>query len=618
MGLRSRTSYFSLRQLLLGAIGLLAIVLGLLTAASGGTLAASNQAPSLAPCPSWDIMSTPNSPGGGNVLLGISVAAPNEVWAVGYSYTTDAFEPLAMRWDGTSWKIVPGPTPGPAGTNYFQDVVAFSATDVWASVSAGPNDKPIPNLVHWDGTRWTVAQLPAIDESGADFYAISGSGPNDVWAVGSVGCSQCKTERSIALHYNGVDWQVKPLSSSALADAYYGVSAFAPDYAWFAGYQYDEHRAVQPFVSYWNGSAMKEVEVLDEGGNSLYLHDITVIASNDVWAVGQAGTRNAQGYILHGSQVGFGKIAVPAVSAEGSILLSVDGSAWNDIWASGYFLASGQRRAWLLHYDGTSWTPAQFPDPGDGSSFYDVEVGANKDAYAAGFTALGISLVENYTDRCASPPATATNTPAPPTATPTPVAVVPIPGSNSRVFPETGRNVGGLFLDYWEQNGGLAQQGYPISEPAGEVSPLDKKPYTVQYFERAVFEYHPENQAPYNVLLSQLGTFQYKKKYPTGAPGQTANTDAGSVLFAETGHRVGGKFLEYWQKNGGLAQQGYPISDEFQEKSDLDGKTYTVQYFERAVFELHPENQAPYDVLLSQLGAFRYKDLYGPKAASTP
>ena len=70
---------------------------------------------------------------------------------------------------------------------------------------------------------------------------------------------------------------------------------------------------------------------------------------------------------------------------------------------------------------------------------------------------------------------------------------------------------------------------------------------------------------------------------------------------------MGGKFLDYWEQHGGLAQQGYPISDEFQEKSDLDGKTYTVQYFERAVFELHPENQAPYDVLLSQLGTSEYK-----------
>jgi hypothetical protein len=109
-----------------------------------------------------------------------------------------------------------------------------------------------------------------------------------------------------------------------------------------------------------------------------------------------------------------------------------------------------------------------------------------------------------------------------------------------------------------------------------------------------------------------LGTFQYRKKYPDGAPGQTPNMSAGSVLFGDTtGKRLGGKFLEYWRSHGGLAQQGYPISDEFQEKSDLNGKTYTVQYFVRAVFEMHPENQSPYDVVLSLLGKFRYDGKYG-------
>lgn len=196
-------------------------------------------------------------------------------------------------------------------------------------------------------------------------------------------------------------------------------------------------------------------------------------------------------------------------------------------------------------------------------------------------------------------------------STPPPPAL-PV-GAGSRAYAETGKTVSGLFLEYWDKSGGLPQQGYPISALMGEVSDLNGKPYAVQYFERAVFEFHPENPAPYNVLLSQLGTFQYKKKYPAGAPNQQPNTGPGSQLFPETGKRVGGPFLAYWQKNGGLQQQGYPISEEFMEKSDLDGKTYRVQYFERAVFELHPENPAPYDVLLSQLGTFQHKAKYEGK-----
>lgn len=84
----------------------------------------------------------------------------------------------------------------------------------------------------------------------------------------------------------------------------------------------------------------------------------------------------------------------------------------------------------------------------------------------------------------------------------------------------------------------------------------------------------------------------------------------GCQTFTQTGKTACGKFLQYWQSHGGLAQQGYPISGEFKEKSDLNGQTYTVQYFERAVFELHPENQPPNDVLLSQLGTFQFRQKY--------
>ncbi|HEY0069966.1 MAG TPA: cupredoxin domain-containing protein, partial [Chloroflexia bacterium] len=153
------------------------------------------------------------------------------------------------------------------------------------------------------------------------------------------------------------------------------------------------------------------------------------------------------------------------------------------------------------------------------------------------------------------------------------------PAHAASTFGETGKTLRGKFLQYWDAHGGLAQQGFPISEEMVEKSDTDGKFYTVQYFERAVFEAHPENQPPNDVLLSLLGGFLYEQKYPNGAPGQQPNTSTGSVLFKETGKRVGGRFLQYWQQNGGLAQQGYPLTDEFMEKSQLDGKTYRVQYF---------------------------------------
>src|SRR3954449_12403587 len=98
---------------------------------------------------------------------------------------------------------------------------------------------------------------------------------------------------------------------------------------------------------------------------------------------------------------------------------------------------------------------------------------------------------------------------------------------SSRFFPQTGKTVEGRFLDYWNSHGGVMQQGYPISDEMQEQSETDGRTYTVQYFERAVFELHPENAAPYDVLLSLIGASQYERKYPPGAPSQQPDTSAG-------------------------------------------------------------------------------------------
>jgi acetyl esterase/lipase len=92
------------------------------------------------------------------------------------------------------------------------------------------------------------------------------------------------------------------------------------------------------------------------------------------------------------------------------------------------------------------------------------------------------------------------------------------PASTPRTFPETGKTVRGTFMRYWSLNGGLAQFGYPISDEIQEASETDGKTYTVQYFERAVFEYHPENKPPYQVLLSPLGTLRYESRRDAAQP----------------------------------------------------------------------------------------------------
>lgn len=46
-----------------------------------------------------------------------------------------------------------------------------------------------------------------------------------------------------------------------------------------------------------------------------------------------------------------------------------------------------------------------------------------------------------------------------------------------------------------------------------------------------------------------------------------------SRTFPQPGKTVSGKYLEYWLIHGGPPQQGFPISEEFTEKSELNGQT---------------------------------------------
>ena len=85
-------------------------------------------------------------------------------------------------------------------------------------------------------------------------------------------------------------------------------------------------------------------------------------------------------------------------------------------------------------------------------------------------------------------------------------------------FAETGHAISyGPFWSYWASHGlefdgrpgtssaeSLALFGYPITEAQVERNASGDEVLT-QWFERARFEYHPNNPAAYRVLLGRLG-----------------------------------------------------------------------------------------------------------------
>ncbi len=184
-------------------------------------------------------------------------------------------------------------------------------------------------------------------------------------------------------------------------------------------------------------------------------------------------------------------------------------------------------------------------------------------------------------------------------------------------FPETQHYLSFGFKNFWVKSGGLPVFGYPLTEEFTQGN------YTVQYLERQRFEYHPEFvRTPYETELGLLGSEAATSAgliitEPFKLLPATTTSDANCSYVAATGHRLCGGFKQYWQSHGldfgdagisyreSVALFGYPISEEFTDP--VSG--FTVQYFERAVFEFHPNNPDQYKVELRLLGSQRVQSI---------
>jgi subtilisin family serine protease len=268
-------------------------------------------------------------------------------------------------------------------------------------------------------------------------------------------------------------------------------------------------------------------------------------------------------------------------------------------------------------------TPASFVryrwDFGDGSPVWETDQPTAAHQYTQpGTYHVRVEATDSWGHRAISsrqgaPTAGGEQQPAP--AQPAPAAPAPAPPSAETVnFEETGQTLGGRFLEYWQQNGGLSVFGYPIT-PQSSEQPVS------QVFERARFEYHPDQAPPYDVLLGRLGVDlleQQGRNWWTFPTVESAPSDD-CLYFAETTHSLCGAFKDYWESHGleldgrrgsshaeSMALFGYPISEPTEET--VAGEQLTVQWFERARFELHADDDGQFRlVLLGRLGS----ELYG-------
>jgi hypothetical protein len=166
---------------------------------------------------------------------------------------------------------------------------------------------------------------------------------------------------------------------------------------------------------------------------------------------------------------------------------------------------------------------------------------------------------------------------------------------------DPGQPIGGDFAQLYATLGGttprpladaLAVYGRPLGPPVRELAGDCRTTTSVLYTERQRLELHPDLDWPYRVSGSQLGALAYRLKYG-GEPQRRTDLQGGAIADA--------RFRAFFEANGGLPAFGYPVSPVIQETAG--GQPKTVQYFERARFELIPAAPSqPEQVRLADLG----------------
>jgi hypothetical protein len=143
-------------------------------------------------------------------------SGPNDVWLwgpaeVGLSGTHDEKLPWA-RWDGAKWSTPPAPCASlrTEETCWYTDMWGSGPDDVWLS-GEFRKDNARPAIFHWDGRGWSLAFAGAAGAAGqtASISALWGSGPNDVWAVGGATKKDplgAEVKSGLILHWDGITW----------------------------------------------------------------------------------------------------------------------------------------------------------------------------------------------------------------------------------------------------------------------------------------------------------------------------------------------------------------------------------------------------------------------------
>ncbi len=236
---------------------------------------------------SWRTVSAPVTGSSGDELHGIVALNANDIWAVGssYNFSVNRYGALIEHWDGSQWSIVKSASTSLLNNNLLA-IAAIAPQDIWAVGLSFSNNQNQPRqtlIEHWDGSQWSIVKSVNPGGSDSTLSSVTAISSDDVWAVGG------SQSRELIEHWNGKKWSAVsgPALPGVTSASLNSVAAVAHDSVWAVGQENTLDSGDGALVEHWNGTTWSSVPIGNPEAKMDWLYSISVISANDIWAVGE-------------------------------------------------------------------------------------------------------------------------------------------------------------------------------------------------------------------------------------------------------------------------------------------------------------------------------------------
>jgi len=239
----------------------------------------------------WSLQSTPTPAGSSGAFLNSAACpSPSACSAVGaYLDSSGTLQPLAERWDGTSWSMQAAPNP--AGGSQLIGVACTSAAGCLAVGNSSQNhnnQSPATLAERWNGSTWRVQHTPnPLGAAASTLNAASCVSASACTAVGNTS-NRRGTSLTLAQRWNGRTWSIQPTPSPADGGNLTGVSCPSRSSCLAVGGHGNPFTGVatRTLAERWNGRGWRIQPTPNPPGGGWFLTAVSCTSPSACTAVG--------------------------------------------------------------------------------------------------------------------------------------------------------------------------------------------------------------------------------------------------------------------------------------------------------------------------------------------